>query len=145
MLCNSNIHEFFFKSAKFLSLIARFDTVWTISCHSEFGSQIRRRLGKGKGQDILCPGEFGIVELPHHKKGEGHWPIVFEKITGEIKNIPQNSMVFVAAGVLGKIYCGMVKQAGSFAVDIGSLADWFCGHKTRALHRTNAFGQDFMI
>jgi len=145
MHCNSNIHEFLFKSAQFLSLIDKFDSVWTISCHSEFGPHIRGRLRKDKGLDILCPGEFGIVELPHHKKGDGHWPIVFEKIAGEIKRVPENSLVLVAAGVLGKIYCGLAKQAGSFAVDIGALADWFCGDKTRTLFKTKTFGQDFLI
>ncbi|MGE0714308.1 MAG: tetratricopeptide repeat protein [Alphaproteobacteria bacterium] len=48
-------------------------------------------------------------------------------------------VVLVAAGILGKIYCVDIRAAGGIAIDVGSLADYWCGVTTRTAHETAAF------
>ena len=38
----------------------------------------------------------------------------------------------VAAGMLGKVYCDVIRNAGGIAVDVGHTADMWAGVRSRA-------------
>ena len=40
-------------------------------------------------------------------------------------------MCHISAGMLAKIYCGVIRAAGGVAVDIGSVADTWAGVRSR--------------
>jgi hypothetical protein len=145
IFCNANIHEHLFKNQMFIDALKMSNSISTITCHQEFGSIIRAKLNISTGYDILCPGEKGIPQLPDTKKEGSHWPNYFIKISEDINKIDSGSVVLVGAGVLGKIYCNLAKNRGLFAVDIGAIADWFCGTKTRAVFNDKSYGKDFLI
>jgi hypothetical protein len=55
----------------------------------------------------------------------------FSDINAELKHTPPGTTCFVAAGLLGKLYCHTLKGAGCTAIDIGSVADAWIGEDTR--------------
>ena len=86
-----------------------------------------------------------IPELPDSKKGGDHWPNHFNRIAEEIKSLDHGTIVLVAAGILGKVYCAQAKAAGLYAIDIGAIADWFCNNKTRRIFNDKNYGSEFLI
>ena len=53
-----------------------------------------------------------------------------DEICAAIK--PERGEVWlVAAGFLGKIYCDLIRARGGIAIDVGSIADYWVGHRTR--------------
>ena len=61
-----------------------------------------------------------------------HFPDRFTAIMADIAASPQQRRVWlVAAGILGKLYCDAVRRSGGVAIDIGSIADGWCGKLTR--------------
>jgi hypothetical protein len=47
----------------------------------------------------------------------------------------------VAAGILGKIYCDVIRAAGGVAVDIGHVADLWAGRETRSYDQAELVAQ----
>ena len=58
---------------------------------------------------------------------------VFEQLRLVLPRTTSRRVVLVSAGMLGKIYCHWIKQAGGVAIDIGSAADHWCGYATRGM------------
>lgn len=68
--------------------------------------------------------------------GVRHYPEQFYSIKESLIDIPVKGNLFlVGAGILGKIYCDWIKQAGGIAVDIGGVFDHWAGLKTRGKGR----------
>ncbi len=77
---------------------------------------------------------FGYA--PHHMTGARHYPDVYDALRAELQVPYQGAVFLVAAGLLGKIYCGWIRQRGGIAIDIGAMADAFAGFNTRpSIHR----------
>ncbi|MCC7271024.1 MAG: glycosyltransferase [Alphaproteobacteria bacterium] len=68
---------------------------------------------------------------PHHVER-------FAAVRSALRATAPGEVVLVAAGILGKTYCADVKAAGGIAIDVGSLADSWCGMETRNLHDSAA-------
>ncbi len=62
-----------------------------------------------------------------------HFPNAMERILKDIKMLPPNTVVLVAAGLLGKKYCSVAKQNGCVAIDIGSIAEVWLGISARGM------------
>lgn len=104
--------------------------VTLVTCHDALAPALQRLLGIHRVRTLLIPPERGRV------KGEGllagdHFADHFQRVTEELRRDP-GAVVLVGAGFLGKSYCATAKTAGSVAVDIGSLADYWVGVNTRA-------------
>jgi hypothetical protein len=80
------------------------------------------------------------IRIPSHSKTRGiendddssFCDIFNEKIAAMCNSITSGSVVFVAAGIIGKIFIGEAKKRGAVALDIGAMADYLAGRKTRA-------------
>lgn len=95
--------------------------------------------------------DFVFHQTPAESKyfsdsSKNHYPFAFEKIVDSLKEDASGRTYLVGAGILGKVYCDVIKKAGGVAIDIGSLMDLFAGH----LHTRTPFGKlnnasDFLI
>jgi hypothetical protein len=63
-----------------------------------------------------------------------HYPKAMEQIVAEI-NPPKRAVYLVAAGLLGKHYCNVIKSRGGVAIDIGSVAEIWLGIQARGISR----------
>ena len=109
--------------------------VTLVSCHAQLGATLQRFLDIGNVRTLRIPPERGRVAGQDHLDGD-HYTDHFAGICDALRRDP-SPLVVVAAGFLGKAYCAVAKQAGSVAVDIGSLADHWAGHDTRAKNAWN--------
>ncbi len=67
-----------------------------------------------------------------------HFPGYFPKVLDALAAMPNHALALVSAGILGKIYCGVAKANGAFAIDIGAISDHWCGFQTRIAAQHNA-------
>jgi hypothetical protein len=71
-------------------------------------------------------------------EGDEHFPTQFNRIPRwmdvQAENFP-GSLLFVGAGVVGKIYCNWWRDRGGVAFDFGGVADIFFGKVTRGPDR----------
>jgi hypothetical protein len=114
-------------------LFARFGTMSLISCHANLPKVLVDRYGVDIERAYLIPPErkyAGAFDQTHDGR---HYPDVFEELRIKLSCVKPGQVFLVGAGMLGKIYCTWVKQAGGIAIDIGSAADFWCGHQTRGL------------
>ena len=103
--------------------------VTLVTCHAQLGPALQRILGISSLRTLLIPPERGRI------KGDGvlagdHFADYSQRINEALRLNP-TSIVLIAAGFLGKIYCATAKGAGAVAIDIGSLADYWMGVNTR--------------
>jgi len=70
--------------------------------------------------------------------GEVHYPTQFNKIQRwmdvQAQNFP-GSLMFIGAGVIGKIYCNWWRDRGGIAMDVGGVMDCWAGRVTRGPER----------
>lgn len=116
---NVNCHYVLGKSLKFKSIITSCDNLIAITCRDM--SKLKSVLSR----------EVNVIKIPEENRfltssitNGIHYPERFYEIENEIKNtVQEGCVVLVGAGILGKIYCSMVKKAGGIAIDVGSLMD----------------------
>lgn len=60
-----------------------------------------------------------------------HFPDHYNHLVETISVPKPGALFLVAAGVLGKLYCDLIKRRGGVAVDIGAVADLWTGQRTR--------------
>lgn len=63
--------------------------------------------------------------------GGQHYPEVFEKLKAALRPDGPCHLYLIGAGLLGKEYCSVVKARGGFAIDIGSVFDYWADVPTR--------------
>lgn len=127
--CDPNIHFYLQTNGFIEDLLSRCDSLSVISGRDVAGSI--ERLYPGKLKDyFLIPSERNFRLLNEKNCGE-HYPRVFEEIIKAIKIYPGRHLFLVGAGFLGKIYCSEIKRLGGFALDIGSVLDYWAGIPSR--------------
>jgi hypothetical protein len=71
-------------------------------------------------------------ELESEKgRQDQHYPDTYERIKDELVPDGPNHLYLVGAGLLGKEYCSIIKARGGFALDIGSIFDYWANVPTR--------------
>jgi hypothetical protein len=60
-----------------------------------------------------------------------HYPDVYERIKDVLNPVGPCHLYLVGAGLLGKEYCSIIKSRGGFALDIGSIFDYWANVPTR--------------
>ena len=73
------------------------------------------------------------AHLSHARRDTGHYPDRYRSLLAELENVRPGTLYLVAAGMLSKIYCDVVRGAGGVAVDIGSVADLWAGVRSRMM------------
>jgi hypothetical protein len=105
-----------------------------VTCHEQLQSALRTRLGATDVDLRLVPRQAKYAHDP--TVTTGHWPERFHELTRELQTIEPGTLWFVAAGMVGKPYCDVIKRAGGVAVDIGHTADIWAGVRTRSYDQT---------
>jgi hypothetical protein len=105
-----------------------------ISCH-DLGPFLWSTHGIATRQAVLIPPEHRFAPLfrqGDHPGAESETLLDrHEEICAAL--LPEPGEVYlVAAGVLGKLYCDIIRRRGGIGIDIGSLADYWMGFTTRA-------------
>lgn len=113
------------------------------SSHIVFITSVRKEVLN----NIINPaGEYSIdvIELPTHYKTSGNdlyinqgkpLPFVYKEIIEKIDQVVnKGSTVFVAGGVIGKIFIGRAKEKGAIAIDAGSAMDTLVGAGIHSLY-----------
>ena len=131
--CSQDIHielqqAGFFR--KLFSLTCRFGL---ITCHTELKALIEARTGARVDHLHMVPEEKGAAHIiGFNGITHAHFPFVYREILANLRSTPQIGRVWiVAAGILGKLYCAAIREAGGIAIDVGSLADGWLGKVTR--------------
>jgi tetratricopeptide (TPR) repeat protein len=90
------------------------------------------------------PANFHHIRIPpqihffaERMENIAHFPEYFPRVLDALAAMPKHALVLVSAGILGKIYCGVTKANGGFAIDIGAISDHWCGFKTRIAAQNN--------
>jgi hypothetical protein len=100
-----------------------------VSCHADLPEGLRRRMGARNVAFYPVPKQARMI--PGRPADTGHYPGRYRALLEELRNARPGVAYFVAAGMLGKIYCEMIRAAGGVAVDIGSTADIWAGVRSR--------------
>jgi hypothetical protein len=101
-----------------------------ITRHAALESALEARLGASDVDLRTVPGQAAFTSRPG--ADTGHWPERFRELCRELEGIDPGTLWFVAAGMLGKVYCDVIRSAGGIAVDIGHVADIWAGAETRS-------------
>lgn len=102
-----------------------------VSPHPGLAARLGAHLGIDSVSNYVVPGEMRLPEETRAHNKEAHFPERFEALLQEIAVPEPGTFFFVAAGLLGKIYCDRIKELGGIAFDIGSVVDAWMDYDTR--------------
>lgn len=139
ILTSCHIHESFVYWGLWDLLIPRMRSVSLITCHAKLAGVLENSHGIKVGSVHLIPTESKYSQTLNNPLVEKHYPDFFENLRMELSSIERGQVFLVAAGMLGKIYCKWIKDAGGIALDVGSAADFWCGYKTRGPNEASCY------
>ncbi|MEJ8572059.1 Stf0 family sulfotransferase [Microbaculum marinum] len=123
---HSSFHQNIFGSGLLADLIRAARRVVIVTPHPVAG-HFRERFGVDV-ELIRIPGE-----AKHLSPSDRHYPDRFREVCARLRGEDQTGcLALVGAGFCGKVYCGVFKQAGGVAIDVGSAFDELAGFTTRA-------------
>ena len=108
------------------SIFQKFKHIAIITGNKGLGDKIKKHFLLRDVIEIIIPTQRSML----NKSEELHWPDRYHDVLKDIDNLPENTLVLVAAGILGKPYCTAVKLSGNSAIDIGHVADIWDGKTT---------------
>lgn len=86
-----------------------------------------------------CGCEIDLYAIPAEAKSRAgqsssdpHFPDHYNRLIDNLVPSQPGQIFLIGAGILGKIYCDVIKQRGGIAIDIGSIFDAWAGQKTRS-------------
>lgn len=137
IITSSAVHNDLRRWNLYPKIFAPVDSVSFVSCH-HLQPVLKNTFGLKTRIAILIPGEFRYQEMFSKSnertvadhRDELMFPDAFQSVSRDIQPLP-GEVFLVAAGFLGKIFCQLIKERGGIAIDIGSTADYWNGHRTR--------------
>jgi hypothetical protein len=110
-------------------LIRRAGNISVITCYGDLLSRLRARFGVERGGAFLVPPQaVNIKGTPDAV----HFPDAYQRIVEALRTENRGGQLFfVGAGLVGKLYCEEIRQAGGMAIDVGSLMDVWVGEGVR--------------
>ena len=102
-----------------------------MTCHEQLRAALRERMGARDVDLRPVPRQAKFANDP--RNDTGHWPRRYHELMEELREIEAGTLWLVAAGMVGKPYCEVIREAGGIAVDIGHAADVWVGMGTRQL------------
>ena len=84
-----------------------------------------------------------VISIPTHSKTSHNdsyesdglsLPYVYKNVQARIEtSVEPGVLVIIAAGLIGKIFCESTRKHGGVAIDVGAMADYWIGVKTRSI------------
>jgi len=102
-----------------------------ITCHGNLAEIVYERYNIKVKDTWLIPAEYKWKDFMGKEIKTKHYPNVFNEIMQNLSVSAKGELFFVAAGFLSKFYINRIKELGGIGIDIGGLADHWCGHNTR--------------
>lgn len=126
------------------------DFLGLITCHPDLGEALKVKLGIKETSTYLIKGEASSEK---DRKGcesslRPHFPDTFQHLIDEIEVPYRGALFVVGGGLLGKIYCNVIKEKGGIALDLGSILDAWAGAKSRTAFQrmdSNKFIENWII
>jgi len=141
LLTSCHIHQSLAYWGLWDVLLPRFGEVSLVTCHQELAEKLNADYRVEIGDVHLIPSERRYADAFQSKARRSHYPEVFHELRGRLREGGNGRVHLVAAGMLGKIYCKWIKEAGGIALDVGSAADYWCGYQTRGLDEISCYRQ----
>lgn len=127
LLVNWHVHKSLLDMTE--SLVTQAPIVSAISCYPEILPTICQRFSATAGLSLQIPPQASNIG---GTPGETHYPDVFNSLRNKIQSSDLSGHLFlVGAGLLGKVYCELVRQSGGMAIDVGSMMDVWVGKGVR--------------
>ena len=123
-------------------LIREAENVSLITCYPNLLPQLHARFGVDSGEVLLIPPQAANIK---GTPDAVHFPDTYKKIVEAIRKEGRGQQLFfVGAGLVGKLYCDEIRQAGGMAIDVGSLMDVWVGEGVRP-YQTKEFVNKYQI
>ncbi len=120
-------------------LLPQMGPVSLITCHGELAEILATRHGIPIEGVHLIPSEQKFSDIFKNTVMGRHYPDFYQDLQGKLSGVRRGQVFLVAAGMLGKIYCKWIKEAGGIAIDVGSAVDFWCGYETRGLNEVSNY------
>jgi hypothetical protein len=111
-----------------------------VSCQDKLPDALRQRMGARSVAFYPVP-EQANTATTSRSADTGHYPDRYHPLLEELRGARPGIVYFVAAGMLGKIYCEVIRAAGGIALDIGAVADIWAGVRSRRRVRPETLEQ----
>ena len=125
---NQDLHRI---SPFYKDLLAGLDYLGVVSPHPGLAARLARFHGVAASEEWVVPGEARLPEGVRARSGSDHFPGRYLQLMSELKIPRRGAVVLVAAGLLGKVYCGRIRGLGGVALDVGAIVDAWLGYATR--------------
>lgn len=135
---DSMVHYQLNEMDRFLARLLNGQIVSFISPYDQLAPRFSLTVGCKIGRSFVIPGERRLPTEVLDNCASAHYPQVYHTLLKELRMCRPGEVFLVAAGFLGKIYCGVIKEAGGIAIDVGSIVDGWMGYNTRPGHLDNA-------
>jgi hypothetical protein len=140
LVVNWHIHKSLIEMTK--SLVSQAPIVSAISCYPEMLPTICQRFSSIAGLSLLIPPQASNIS---GTPDETHYPDVFNTLREKIQSSDLSGHLFlIGAGLLGKVYCELVRQSGGMAIDVGSMMDVWVGKGVRG-YQNEAFVEKYRL
>ncbi len=113
------------------AIIAKVDRCAIFTCHPQLEGVLKEHFRLKEVQLFRTPSRAASANLFKSAITAPHFPDVYEQILRQIDTIPPGTLCLNAAGFLGKMYAHAAKERGCVIVDIGSVADFWLGYRSR--------------
>jgi len=127
-ITSATIHQLMQLKNIYADILSNLDFCGLVSSRN-LSENLQKRFNIKEVKCWLVPGEH---KYPGELNNRPHYPEIFYELIDNI-SVPYIGAVFlVGAGVLGKIYCDVIKSKGGIALDIGSILDAWAEVPSRA-------------
>lgn len=142
MLCHAGIHLGLHRAGLYPSLLAGLPRVGVVGPRDLTGI-LPALADVGSVEWLPVPPEMAFSDLAPAEKSvqvaaDAHlnvrFPALMEREIPDLLARHPGLVVLVGAGILGKLYCGRIRELGGIALDVGSMMDVWAGLKTRDNH-----------
>jgi tetratricopeptide (TPR) repeat protein len=113
-------------------ILADLEFLGIVTCHIELGAILQRAHRIKTVRVYQVPGEFGQPQLSDRARAGRHFPDRYEALCESLAVPFEGALFLVGAGLLGKVYCKIIKERGGIAIDVGSVMDAWMGLNTRS-------------
>ncbi|KQT50353.1 hypothetical protein ASG52_05885 [Methylobacterium sp. Leaf456] len=113
------------------NILKKVDRCAIFTCHPQLEGVLKERFGLKEVTVYRTPSRAASANLFKSDLTAPHFPDVYYQILREIETMPRGTLCLNAAGFLGKMYADAAKDRGGIIVDIGSVADFWLGYRSR--------------
>jgi hypothetical protein len=121
------INQFLLFDGELERLLQSQDRIGLVSCHAALPGALQSKFGLSEVFFHKTPGEAAITQGVEPEP----FAVWHGRIKDEVSRAVPGVLYLVAAGVMSKIYCDLIKRAGGVALDVGSVADIWMRAPTR--------------